>query len=461
MLDLIVIGGGAAGYAAALRTAQLGGKVLLVEKEKLGGTCLHRGCIPSKVLIHQSAIVEDYQAALKSGLLGNGSAIKLEAVAKKQAEVVEQLLLGLEDLFKKRNVAVIQGRALVEEMGRVRIEDEFKKVYETRNILVAVGSQEKSIPFPGIKGILGAEESLTLPQQPCSVAVIGGGNTGLELASAYASFGFGVTVMEKEKVLLPALQDEEISKWLGFLLKRRGLKILTGTELKAIEQTEKKDGERKLKINFSRSGTAGLLDVDRIIVASGREPCLDVFTPGFTGVKYSAHGILINKRMETTKKGIYAAGDVTGEPMLAHRAYFEGITAAENIMGMDRELDLKAVPAYLAARPGVAWVGITEKQARDLGLDPQVGRFSFGASGAAVLKGKKEGFVKLVTGTNGVILGMQILGDAAEELIMEGTLAVRHGLTVKQLKETMHPHPTLHESIWETCLSLEGLPMHG
>ena len=460
MLDLIVIGGGAAGYAAALRTAQLGGKVLLVEKNKLGGTCLHRGCIPSKVLFQQSATVEDYQAALKSGLLENGAVIKLEAVAKRQAEVVERLFLGLEDLFKKRDVAVIQGRALVEEVGRVRIENELKKVYETKNILIAVGSREKSPPFPGIKNILGAEESLTLPQQPCSVAVIGGGNTGLELASAYISFGFDVTVMEKEKVLLPSLQDEEMSKWLGFLLKRRGLKILTGTDLKTIEQAEK-SGKKKLKINFSRSGTAGLLEVDRIIVASGREPRLDVFTPGFTGVKYSADGILVNIRMETTQKGIYAAGDVTGEPMLAHRAYFEGITAAENIMGMDRELDLKAVPAYLAARPGVAWVGITEKQAGDLGLDPQVGRFSFGASGAAVLKGKGEGFVQLVTGKNGVILGMQVLGDAAEELIMEGTLAVRHGLTVKQLKETMHPHPTLHESIWEICLSLDGLPMHG
>ena len=459
MLDLIVIGGGAAGYAAALRTAQLGGKVILVEKEKLGGTCLHRGCIPSKVLFQQAAIVENYRTALKSGLFEDGGHINLEAVACRQDEVIGRLFLGLEDLFRKRSIPVINGSAMVEGPGRVRVADD-QEVYETRNILIAGGSRERTFPFSGMEGIRGAEESLKLPQQPCRVAVIGGGNTGLELAAAYATFGFSVTVVEKEKVLLPALQDEEISKWLGFLLKKRGLNILTGTNINNIEKIVK-DVKSELKIIYSRSGKEHVFWVDLIINASGREPCLDNFALDCLGVKHTANGINVNKHMETKVKGIYAAGDITGPPMLAHRAYFEGITAAENVMGMDRKLDLKAVPACLAARPGVAWVGLTEKQARDGGLNPQVGRFSFSASGAAVLKGVEEGFVKLIAGENGIILGMQVLGDAAEELIMEGTVAVRHGLSVEQLRETIHPHPTLHESIWEVCLSLEGFPMHG
>ncbi len=460
MLDLIVIGGGAAGYAAALRTAQLGGKVILVEKEKLGGTCLHRGCIPSKVLYRQSAVVEDYRTALKSGLFAGEGAINLKAVADRQDKVVQQLYLGLEDLFRQRDIPVVHGCALVEGVGRVRVEGVKKEVCLSRNILIANGSRERTFTFSPMEGVQGAEESLKLPQQPCRVAVIGGGNTGLELASAYASFGFSVTVMEKEKVLLPALQDEEISKWLGFLIKRRGLKIVTGTVLHNIDQAEK-DGKRELKIMFSRAGKEQVLCVDLIINASGREPRLDVFAPGCVGVKHTANGIIVNNLMETSTKGIYAAGDVTGSPMLAHRAYFEGITAAENVMGMARELDWRAVPACLSARPGVAWVGLTEQQARDEGLNPQVGRFPFSASGAAVLKEEEEGFIKLIAGEDGVILGMQVLGNAAEELIMEGTLAVRHGLSVKQLRETIHPHPTRHESIWEACLSLEGFPMHG
>ncbi|MEW5921299.1 MAG: FAD-dependent oxidoreductase [Bacillota bacterium] len=461
MVDLFVIGGGAAGYAGALRAAQLGGKVLLVEMEKLGGICLHRGCVPSKVLYQQAAVIESYRAALRSGLFEDEPVPKLAAVARRQDEVVEKLYLGLQDLFKKRGITIMHGRALIRGPGRVLVHGEGRvEEYFAGSILVAAGSQEKNLSIPGAEELSGAEVSLKPPEEPCRIAVIGGGITGLELAGAYASLGFKMTVVEREKVLLPALQDEEISKWLAFFLKRRGIKIFTGTGLERIERSVE-NGIEVLKPVLSPAGKQHVITVDRVINAAGRKPRLDVFAPNVDGVKQHAGGIAVNERMETSIKGIYAAGDVTGLPMLAHLAYFEGMVAAENAMGINRILDLKAVPSCLSAKPGLAWVGLTEKQAIEAGITPQVVYFPFAANAGAALRGGEEGFVKIIAAEDGIILGMQVLGEYAEELIMEGTVAVRHGLSIQQLSRTMHPHPTVHEAVWEACLSLEGFPLHG
>lgn len=461
MYDLIVIGGGAAGYAAALRASQLGGRVILIEQEKLGGTCLHRGCIPSKVLFQQAGVVEEYRTSLKEGLFKGEAEICLDAVGRRQAEIVARLYQGLEDLLKLRKVDVISGRALIKGPGRVLVDGTTSWEYEARSILVASGSRERTFPYASLVGVRGAEESLNLPHEPCSVAVLGGGVTGLELAGAYASFGFKVTVVEREKVLLPALQDEDMSKWLAFLFKKRGLKIYTGTAVQHLETVDDDAATGSLHLTLALAAKEQVITVNRVINAVGREPVLDVFAPGCEVVNMTTSGVSVNEHMETNIKGIYAAGDVTGPPMLAHLAYFEGITAAENAMGLESKLAARAVPSCMAARPGVAWVGLTEQQAREAGLNPRVGKFPLATCSGAVLKNKEEGFVRLITAEDGIIIGMQVLGEAAEELIMEGTLAVQHGLTLEELSNTVHPHPTLHESIWETCLSLKGLPLHG
>lgn len=460
MFDLLVIGGGAAGYAGALRAAQLGGKVLLVEMDKLGGTCLHRGCVPSKVLYHQAALIESCRAAVSSGLFQEEPLPRLTAVAARQQEVVAKLYLGLQNLLTKRGIEIISGTARIMEPGRIAVSGTAPKEYNARNILIASGSEGKSLFIPGAKEAVGSEESLEPPEKPCRIAVIGAGITGLELAAAYASLGFETAVVEREKVILPDLQDGEISKWLAFFLKKRGLKIFTGSLLQRIERIND-NGLEALKMVISMGAKEQGFIVDRIINASGRKPRLDVFHAKMGPVAEHAEGIKINEYMETSIKGIYAAGDVTGPPLLAHLAYFEGMAAAENAMGIKTELNLRSVPLCLSVKPGLAWVGLTEKQAVEAGIRPQVSCFPFAANAGAVLKGGEEGFVKIIAAEDGVILGMQALGEYAQDLIMEGTVAVNQGLNIHQIGRIMHPHPTVHEAFWEACLLLEGLPLHG
>lgn len=456
MLDLIVIGGGVAGYAAALRTSQLGGKVLLVEKDKLGGTCLHRGCIPSKVLFQQSAVVEDYRSALKSGLFEDEATIKLEAVANRQNEVVHRLYLGLEYLFRKRDIPVIHGCALIEGAGRVLVEKDNVEYYKTRNILIATGSEEKKLAVPGSSFALSAEDALAPPAAPCSVVIIGGGNTGLELASAYSSLGFKVAVVEKEKFILPSLGDRDTSNWLSFLFKRRGIEIIPSTEIEAIQGA--KEGPKKVVLK-TRSGFKEL-EAELVIASLGRTPRTEAVDDSL-GIVKTPQGVAVNEKQETGVAGIYAAGDVTGPPMLAHLAYFEGITAAENALGGDVFLGKNSIPACLAANPSLAWVGLTEEMAKEKGINYRVGRFDFGANSRAVLEGRGEGFVKVIVGEEkGYVLGMQVLGHTAEELIMQGALAIRNCLTFEQLTKTIHPHPTFSEALWEAYLSVQGDSLH-
>lgn len=461
MLDLIVIGGGAAGYAGALRAAQLGGKVLLVEMAEVGGTCLHRGCVPSKVLYEQAALLASCRAAIKEGLFLNEPLPVFAAVTRRQKEVIEKLHRGLQDLLIKKGVTVIKGRARVKGTGKVLVSvDTGQEEYVARNLLIASGSVEKELDFPGAQWLSGAEESLTLPDEPCRIVVIGGGVTGLELAGAYASFAFTVTVVEKDKVILPTLQDEETSKWLAFFLKKRGLKILTGTIPKRLDR-DYENGKTVLNLTLSQGKKVHTITAERIINATGRRPRLDVFAADMEGLRQHSGGIVVNEYMETGIKGIYAAGDVTGPPLLAHLAYHEGIAAAENAMGLNRKAALKPVPFCLSVKPGLAWVGLTESQAREKGIKTRAGYFPFAANSGAVIKGAEEGFVKIVAAEDGMIIGMQALGEHAQELIMEGTVAVSQGLNIQQLSRLIHPHPTMHEALWEACLSLESLPLHG
>lgn len=457
---MIIIGGGPAGCAAALRAAQMGGQVLLVEKDKLGGACLHWGCVPSKVLFHHSEIVEKCRDALNNNLIEGSITVNVDRANQRQKEVVEQLYLGLQDLFLKSNIEIVTGRARVRGAGRVLVTNEVEQEYAGRNILIAGGLQKSAFPYSGTAGVQEVEQSLQLPSKPCRVVVIGGGNTGLELASAYSSFGFSVAVIEQEKLLIPALRDEELSKWLAFFLKRRGLKLFTGSTVESIKRING-PSTPVMVVSISRSGREEVINADLVINASGRKPSLDFLAPECALAEAKANYIAVNDYMETSVKGIYAAGDITGPPMLASLAYFEGITAAMNAMGAKKKLNKEAVPSIIAARPAVAWVGLTEKQAAEKGLKPKKDSFPFASSGAAVIKGEEEGFIKLVAAEDGVIIGMQVLGASAEELIMEGTLAIRHGLNIKELSETIHPHPTQHEAVWETSLLMNGYPMYG
>ncbi|UNC91585.1 dihydrolipoyl dehydrogenase [Candidatus Contubernalis alkaliaceticus] len=458
MYDLIIAGGGPAGYAAAVRTAQMGAKVLMVEKDKVGGTCLHRGCIPTKVLHEHAQTHEKSINAFKSGFFKGDITLDLSIIKQQQQETVSKLYTGLQNVLKNRRVKIVKGSAVLKTPDTMVVQrDEGKEEYHAHNILIATGSREAELDIPGSKIISCVDESLHPPQKICSVAIIGGGYTGLELASSYISLGFEVTVIEREKVLLSGLEDNELSKMLAFLLRRRGIKILTNTTLLAVECVDD-----EISLLTQTSSREQVLKFHKVISAVGRRPNMEVLGSGIKGIEITSQGITVNQRQETGVSHVYAAGDVTGPPLLAHLSYFEGIAAAENIMGLDKVLDKKAVPFFLAAQPGMAWVGITEKQAKDLEIPCKMGRFSFNGNGRAVVKGHSQGLVKIVIReSDEVVLGMQVLGNDAEDLIIEGVLAVQNALTLKQMVETIHPHPTLGEAVWEASLSAWGKPLHG
>lgn len=451
MYDVIVIGGGPAGYAAAIRTAQLGGKVLLAEADKVGGTCLHRGCIPSKVLYHAASVFSEVSSYFSAD---NSAAPRLDKIAERQREIVEKLYGGLNRVISSYGISIVDGYGEIISPGRIRVRN---VDYEAKNIIIATGSRESSFSFPGATLARSAEESLTPPGQLCRVAVLGGGNTGLELASAYASLGFKVTVIEKERRILTALDDEEIRNWLSFFLRKRGIVIHTGASPVEIRQNGS-----VLNVTVETATDEMNVDAEFVIAASGRSPNLNALGECLAELtKDSREYVHVNDRMETLVPGIYAAGDVTGSPMLAHLAYAEGIAAAENAMGLECSLDRSAVPHFLSAHPGVAWVGMTETQAAEAGLNYKKATFPFTANAQATILRQSEGLVKIVALEEaGTVVGMQILGGHASEMIMEGVLAIQNGLHVDRIAKTIHPHPTFSETIWETALCFGEGALH-
>jgi dihydrolipoamide dehydrogenase len=450
--DVIVLGGGPAGYAAAIRTAQLGGNVLLAEAGKVGGTCLHRGCIPSKVLYHAAS---SYSKVIDYLSPDNAVAPRLDRIAQRQRETVEKLYAGLCRVISSYGIITVNGHGEIISPGLVRVGS---AEYRAKKIIIATGSREAGFSIPGAKFARSAEESLKPPAKLCRVTVIGGGNTGLELASAYALLGFKVTVIEKERRILPALADEEIRNWLSFSLRKRGLIIDTG-----VTPVEIRQSGRALTVTSENAAGTLTVDADLVIAALGRRPNLDVLGEGLGELKNATEGyIQVNDSMETLMPDIFAAGDVTGPPMLAHLAYAEGIAAADNAMGIEHKLDRSAVPHFLSAHPGVAWAGMTETQAAGAGLNCRTVKFPFAANAHATILGQSEGMVKIVAlEETGTVVGMQILGGRASEMIMEGVLAIQNGLHVDRIAKTIHPHPTFSETIWEAALSFGEGALHG
>ena len=458
MYDLLIAGGGPAGYAAAVRAAQLGGRVLLVEADKVGGTCLHRGCIPAKVLHKCASAVDEARDALKRGLLTGNAKANPEMVSTRRQEVVSALHQGLLLLLQRKGIETIAGTARLIGPARVAVDGTAgTSEIVANNILLAAGSQESSPSFPGAKFLRGVEESLSPPADPCRVVIVGGGNSGLELGSAYASLGFSVTIIEQAKSLLPALDDDECGKWLGFLFRRRGITVYTGANVLEIHQAD-----RNVHLTVQTAGKQETIEADMAIAATGRIPCLSVLGDNLNDLeKNSSSGIRVNERQETSIPGVYAAGDLTGPPMLAHVAYAEGMAAAENALGFSSTVDYRAVPQFVSANPETAWVGMTEKEALQAGLACKAGIFPFAASGIAQVDGRTGGFVKIVALQEGdLVVGMQVIGGPASEMIMEGVLAIREGLTYAALACAIHPHPTYSEAVWEAALSLKGSTLH-
>jgi dihydrolipoamide dehydrogenase len=459
--DVTVIGGGPGGYVAAIKAAKMGAKVVLVEKESLGGTCLNCGCIPTKALVRSAEVFDSFKEVEDYGLSVSGYAVDMGKVIGRKNSIVERLVGGIQYLVERNGIKLVSGTGRFEDGNTVLAEGQEKITrISSRNVIIATGSESVHIPIPGADSgiVLTSREILEMKELPQKLAIIGGGVIGMEFAFIYAAFGVEVSVIEFLDDVLQVL-DQDVIEEIRTAAEEKGIRLYTGSKVEQVIETE--DG--KGIVRFSREGEQRYLSVDKVLMAVGRKPYLEGLQLEKAGVEMngSGRGIKVNSRMQTSNSSVYAIGDATNIIQLAHVASHQGIVAAENIMGHDSEMDYSAVPSAIFTHPEIASVGMTEKEASSKGLDVEVGKFPFAANGKALAMGNDRGFIKVIKdrGTSRV-LGAAVIGINAADLVAPLTLAVRNGLTSKQISETIFAHPTTAEVIHEGVLSVEGGALH-
>jgi len=451
--DVVILGGGPGGYVAALRAAQLGAKTAIVEKDRLGGTCLVRGCIPTKALLQSSELYSLAKGGAEFGLVTDSIAFDWSVAQKRKTAVVDQLVKGVEGLLKAGGVTTFRGAARLTGKGTVTVGND---VIKAKDIVIATGSAISRIPLKGAEHTIDSDQILELKDVPKRLAVIGGGVVGMEFAAMFAALGSKVTVLEMLPQVLPMVDADLVNVYTKHLA---GIGGAIHTNSKVAEVVKAKGG---LQVRFSEGGEGGALDADQVLLAVGRSPYTEGLGAEAAGVKLERGRVVVDAQLRTTASGVWAIGDVIGGIMLAHVASYEGICAVENIAGNgNRTPDYHAAPNCIYTDPEIAHVGLGEKEARDKGLDIKVGRFPFAASGRALTLGQSEGFAKVIAEAgSGKILGAHIIGPRATDLIAEATLAIQNGLTMEQLDLTIHAHPTLPESLMEAALAAQGRAIH-
>lgn len=449
-VDVAVVGGGPGGYSAAFRCAELGLETVVVDAGRgLGGTCLWEGCIPSKALLHVAAGIGQARRLRDLGVEFGEPRISLDPLRKwKDERVVGRLARGLAGLARSKGVEVVAGRAVFEEPGRLRVEGEAPQKIVFKHAIVATGAVDVGLPGlePGRERVLGPAAALELAEVPERLLVLGGGYIGLELAQLYAALGSAVTLVEPSGVLLPEADRDLVQP-----LQRSCEKLLAAVHLgAAVAGAGERAGGVEVTVGDRR------LAFDRVVVATGRRPRTAGLGLDVTAVRVDGHGaIAVDERCRTADPRIYAAGDVTGEPMLAHRAMRQGKVAAEAIAGRPAAFDSVAVPAVVFTDPEVAWCGLTETQAGPAGRAVRVARVSWAASGRALTLGRSDGLTKLVVDAgSGRVLGAGVVGPGAGELIAEAALALESAVTAEDLALTIHAHPTLAETLMDAAESL-------
>jgi len=455
--DLIVIGGGPAGYAAAIRAAQLGKTAACVEMDRAGGTCLNWGCIPTKSLIRNAEIYQLIRHhAGDFGLQVDGLAYDWSKVVGRSRGVSDKLAGGIEFLFKKNKVDYVRGKGTLLGNGKVEVTaaDGTVSVWEGENILIATGCTSRpmpGLPFDGQR-VISSREAMVLKDQPKSIIIVGAGAIGVEFAYFFNSFGTQVTLVEMMPHILP-VEDEEVSKALERSFAKQGIRVLTGTKTVGTRVTES-------GVEISVEGKATeTLSADLCLVAIGVQPVL----PGGRELKKTERGYLkVDERYQTSLPKVYAAGDITGPPWLAHTATFEAVQAVQGMFDPAyRPRRVEFFPGCTYCQPQVASVGLTEKAAQEKGLKFKVGKFPFQASGKAQSVGEPEGFVKLLfSEEHGEILGAHIIGSEATEMIAELGLAITLEATYEDLEATIHAHPTLSEAVHEATGNAFGHAIH-
>ena len=446
--DILVLGGGPAGYPAAIRAAQLGARVCLIEKESLGGTCLNWGCIPTKALQGAAHLVERVREGAGRGITGGPVGIDAAALFANKNRVVKDLVSGVEKIMKARRIEVLWGAGRL--TSGTTIDVEGAGTVSAKRIVVATGSSEAALsfmPFDGAR-ILSSKDVLGLGRVPASLLIVGGGAIGCEFASIFNAFGSKVTIVE----MLPGLvatEDAQISRTLQMLMRKKGIELHLGTSVTAAKITD--------------AGVAASLEsgveivAEAVLVSVGRRPYFADAGIEAAGVEADRAGIKVNARMETTAPGVYAAGDVVGGALLAHVATREGIIAAENALGGSRETGHNTIPSTIYTLPEISHAGLTEEEARAKGISVATGRFPFAASGKAKGLGEEDGFVKWVARADDrKLLGIHIIGPHATELLAPAIVALDRGLTADEYAESIFPHPTLSEALAGAAEAIYG-----
>ncbi|WP_028325259.1 dihydrolipoyl dehydrogenase [Desulfatirhabdium butyrativorans] len=451
-----IIGGGIGGYPAAIRAARMGAAVTLIEKDVLGGTCLNRGCIPTKALLHAGEVVHTMQESEIFGISCKGYAVDFAAVAKRKDTVVKQLRIGVESLLKTKKIRMIKGTATFKDASTLRILETEEELASDR-ILIATGSSPSRLKFEGADGpdVLDSTRMLELTELPGSIVIIGGGVIGVEFAQIFSRLGVRVTILEAMENLIPGF-DGEIAQALEKSLEGAGIDIMTRASVTGISHNAGGNDVR-----FRIDGKESTVTGDKVVMAVGRRPEMAGLGVERIGLATEKGALKVDEFMQTSVPHIYAAGDVTGGIMLAHMAAAESECAIRNALGEKRPMSYRTVPGCIYTSPEVAGVGLTEEAARERYKDVEIGRFPFFACGKALVINRTAGIVKIVSEKKyKEVLGVHIIGPRATDMIAEAVLGMSLEMTVEELAEAIHPHPTLTEAIAESAMTLHGGAIH-
>jgi dihydrolipoamide dehydrogenase len=456
--ELIVLGGGPGGYVAAIRAAQLGKKVAIVEKDRFGGVCLNRGCIPTKTILASSHLLDLIKRSQEFGIKVDSCSLDLVNLMERKEQVVSTLRRGVEFLLKSNNVDMYRGFGKFISDNKIEVADDGSvQVLEGASVLIATGS-EALIPsaFAYDRNIvITSDEALDMKDIPDSVVVVGGSAVGLEFATIYNIFGANVTLVEMLPQIAPT-EDLEISNALLKSMKRRGIDINTSTKVLSARAVGS-----AAEVEIESEGTKQKLNADIVLVAVGRKPNIQGISAEEIGLELEKGYIKVDERFKTSRPNVYAVGDVIGGMMLAHVASHEGVVAVENIFGESKSVNYSNAPSCIYTDPEIASVGLSEQKCKEMGYDYKVGKFPFSANGKALGEGEREGFVKVISDVKyGEILGVHIFGAHASALLHEAVVAKASDLVVDSVSQVIHIHPSLSETVMEAFMDIDGISIH-
>ena len=455
--DVIIIGAGSAGYVGALRAADLGKKVLLVEHRELGGTCINRGCIPTKALLKASHVYLEAKESKVFGIDATNASFDPVSIRTWKETVVKKLVSGVDFLLKARKVVVVQGKGKIVDVGIIEVHTGSSvEIYKTKDTVIATGSEPAIIPAFKVDGmnVLTSDDALNLTSYPKEILIVGAGAIGIEFANFFNAFGTKVTIVEMMPQVVPTLKDKRLASLIQRIHNKKGINFKLGEKIENIEIK----GENSVSLTL---GNGEVIQSEKVLVSIGRKLNSDGIGLENIGVKTDRGRVVVDEYLRTNIPDVYAIGDVTGGLLLAHKAMKEGEVVAEIIAGKGSKMDYRVVPWAIFSTPEVASVGLTEEEAKEHGIDTIIGEFPFTANGKAVAMNSVEGEVKIVGKKDThELIGAQIVGPDASVMISELALAVQHRLSIEDVAHTIHTHPTLAEATMESCNTAIGEVLH-